>query len=548
MDFLNRGYAQVVELFRSMTPGARITAGLLLAVVVVSLAFLFRFSSSTADSYLVVQGRTSEEIARMQAAFDAANLTGSQVEGGRIRVPRGQEDKYMAALVDANALPHEFGAFWTQALESSSPFTNKQKQAEMVKVAKVRELSRWFSRMPGITDAAVFFDVEDRASFGRERQITASVNLSTSGGARLSGEQIASIRNAMLGAVAGLRPQNLQITDHAGHRYPTGGDDMASASEDAFYLRKVQYEERLESQVLGVLDMIRGVRVKVTAELTPESRHQQEKREYDPKPVAISSQESSRTSNSLGAAPQGPPGVRAQQPNQPAVLGSSAAPRTESEESDTSKQNVVSSETALRNFAPNILRDAKVSISIPSSYYIEVWREQNKAAAGQAAKDPTAADLQKVRADVKTSVENLVTNQLPPLPLGQDPYPRVVIAEFQDLPPVIAPTPAFTANFLSWLEQYWTTLGLLLLGLISLLMLRSMIRATPVEETLGRVLPPTLALAPAPAAVEQQPESKQRLKRRAAQGSNLREELAEMVRDDPDSAATILRSWIGNAS
>jgi flagellar M-ring protein FliF len=352
----------------------------------------------------------------------------------------------------------------------------------------------------------------------------------------------------MMGAVAGLRPQNLQITDQAGHRYPTGGDDLASATEDAFYLRKVQYEERLESQVLGVLDMIRGVRVKVTAELTPESRHQQEKREFDPKPVAISSQESSRTTNSLGAAPQGPPGVRAQQPNQPAVLGSSAAPRTESEESDTSKENVVSSETALRNFAPNMLRDAKVSISIPSSYYIEVWREQNKAAPGQAAKDPTAADLQTVRTNVKTSVENLVTNQLPALPPGKDPYPRVVIAEFQDLPPVIAPAPAFTANFLAWLEQYWTTLGLLLLGLISLLMLRSMIRATPVEETLGRVLPPTLALAPAPAAVEQQPESKQRLKRRAAQGSNLREELAEMVRDDPDSAATILRSWIGNAS
>ena len=42
MDFLNKSIAQVSELFRSMTPGARLTAGLLLAVVVVSMGYLFR--------------------------------------------------------------------------------------------------------------------------------------------------------------------------------------------------------------------------------------------------------------------------------------------------------------------------------------------------------------------------------------------------------------------------------------------------------------------------------------------------------------------------
>ena len=43
MDFLNKAFAQLSDLFRSMTPAARITAGLLLAVVVVSLVYLFRY-------------------------------------------------------------------------------------------------------------------------------------------------------------------------------------------------------------------------------------------------------------------------------------------------------------------------------------------------------------------------------------------------------------------------------------------------------------------------------------------------------------------------
>ena len=44
MDFLNKAIAQLSDLFRSMTPGARITAGLLLAVVVVSMGYLFQHS------------------------------------------------------------------------------------------------------------------------------------------------------------------------------------------------------------------------------------------------------------------------------------------------------------------------------------------------------------------------------------------------------------------------------------------------------------------------------------------------------------------------
>jgi flagellar M-ring protein FliF len=155
--------------------------------------------------------------------------------------------------------------------------------------------------------------------------------------------------------------------------------------------------------------------------------------------------------------------------------------------------------------------------------------------------------LQRVRTDVKSNIENAVNTLLPNYPPGQDPYPRVTVVEFQDLAPVAAPAPAFTEHFLAWLGQSWTTLGLLLLGLVSLLMLRAMIRATPVEETLGRVLPATLSLAPAPAAEEHPAEAKPRLKRRSAPGTNLRDELAEIVREDPDSAATILRSWIGNA-
>ena len=53
MDFLNKTLSQVTELFKSMTPGARMTSGMLLLVmIVISLIYLFAIQGSTANMYL----------------------------------------------------------------------------------------------------------------------------------------------------------------------------------------------------------------------------------------------------------------------------------------------------------------------------------------------------------------------------------------------------------------------------------------------------------------------------------------------------------------
>src|SRR5215469_10012762 len=99
MDFLNKSFAQIAELFRSMTPGARITAGLLLAVVVVSAGYLFTHQVTGGDAYLLDgQHFSTSELESMQAAFGKAGLGSFEVDAGRLRVPRGMKAKYMAAL------------------------------------------------------------------------------------------------------------------------------------------------------------------------------------------------------------------------------------------------------------------------------------------------------------------------------------------------------------------------------------------------------------------------------------------------------------------
>ena len=49
MDFVNKAFAQASDLFRSMTPAARITTGLLLAAVVISVGYLFNHQNAAPD-------------------------------------------------------------------------------------------------------------------------------------------------------------------------------------------------------------------------------------------------------------------------------------------------------------------------------------------------------------------------------------------------------------------------------------------------------------------------------------------------------------------
>src|SRR5687767_6685712 len=141
MDFLNQASAQVTNLFRSMSMGARIVAGLLLAVIVISLAYLFNHQLAAPDSYLMGgQPVHGDEIDAIVGALGQAGLTNHTVDGNRIRVPRGEEATYMAALADAGALPKNYGSYLQEAVSGGGMLVSKSKQAQMNKVALTREL------------------------------------------------------------------------------------------------------------------------------------------------------------------------------------------------------------------------------------------------------------------------------------------------------------------------------------------------------------------------------------------------------------------------
>jgi flagellar biosynthesis/type III secretory pathway M-ring protein FliF/YscJ len=152
---------------------------------------------------------------------------------------------------------------------------------------------------------------------------------------------------------------------------------------------------------------------------------------------------------------------------------------------------------------------------------------------------------------LKKRIEEIVVNLLPPLPPGVDPYPRVSVTSYQDLPGESLPTPGYSDFAMDWALANWQKLGLGLLALIALVMLNRFVKQRPAD---GQTTPaaaaegsPEAAASPEAIAAQEAEEAAKR-RRFADAGPDLKEELAGLVRDDEDAAVNVLKTWISEAA
>lgn len=549
MDFLNKAAAQLNDLFKSMTPGARVTAALLLAVVIISLGYLVTHQVHGGETYLLGgQSFTSAELSSMEAAFGKAGLSGYELDGSRVRIPAGQKSMYMAALVDHEALPAHFGDFLTSAMVKVGPFTSRQQQEELLKLAKQQELASIILSMQGMEKASVQYDSQKKSGFRQASLTTASVSVKRAGTLPLEDKQVPMIRHLVAGAFAGLSPDNVSVIDLNGRTYSGKSDGLPGASEDPYVARMREYQSMYEAQIHNALSYVPGVTVTASVELNKELHLRQEKDIYDPKAVAtVMSREESTTTSSRGPAGGGRPGFEAQGANSAARLSASQGPENSEDRSTTETQNAPSRDHTLTELAGLTPKRVTVAVGVPTSYFENIWKKRNPAAAGTDAKPPDQAALELIQKEETEKIRTLVTGLLPQPAADAAAAPLVTVSAFSHLVSDALIGPGIADRAMAWLGNYWTTLGTIGLVLASIGVLRSLVRApASTIAPLAATLPPQAApIAGQHEGEDEDGRPKSRLRRKLG-GPNLREELAEMVREDPDAAANILRGWIGS--
>lgn len=547
MDFLNPIIAQVRDLFASMTPGARVTAGLLLAVVVVSLGFLFQQATSGPDEFLfggdpIDRGR----LPRIEAAIAQAGIDFT-TDGTRIRVARYDKNAAYGAIASAGELPADFHKLMEDAMNGGGMFDFRDVKLQRLRAAREAQASMILNEFPWVDTAHVMHNQSNKPGLRGGRHATAAVSIQPAYGESLTTKRLRTVKE-FVSKACDVPIDQIAVTNQGGDAASDGGISPEDF-EHPYYRLKAQNEEWLRDKILAQLSDYKGVKVQVTAHLDNVSESRTVSIQPDSQPVTLGKETlTEKNEQSVGR-----PGDRVgSEANGPAGIGSEeslvARDQTKTETERANIRSVVGQEQKEERFSGFALKEADASVAIPMSYVEEVYRLENLDADGNPPEQIDPVQLQQKREEIQSNVEAIVQPILPKLALGQNEYAQVNVRFFRDLPEDPMPAPSVASGALAWTGQYMNTIAMTGLAIFSLVMLRSMVGSAGKEGPVDGL--PSLQLDGETLAevASDDDEDMARPKLKLKKPDTLKDDLADMVASDPDAAAAILKSWINNAA
>ncbi len=555
---------QLTDLFNSLTPSARIMAGLMLGVIVVSLGWVV--SSETSGKYESLLGGvtlTNTELDRIETAFGDAQLRDYERIGKQIKIPSGEKDQYLKALSAAGALPKQWGAEMDRALAEGNVFESTEKFSARMQTGEERELANILKRMPGIEFAAVRVD-DAKKGFAKQTERVCSVQLQSAFNDPVPEATLKRIAEHVSTYFAGLPLANISVMDLGTANLYHHNDDPSSASENPVLAARQEWEKYLEQKIGAILKGYGAVELLVNVNIDPTLSEEIEKLQYDPTAVTLQSIESRKDSENSKPSPGGPPGsdINGIGNKSQSIASTSAPQSSKTKESEANEQRVAGHDAMRKKNAGLSVTKVNVSIGIPESHYREVFAHRQRVANPDTKPDEiqpvTAQELVELRTEVETSIRAAVEGITVGIRDGDDPKPYVTLYTFTDLPTPEFPQPTLAENSLVWLGESWSTLGLMALVLVSLGMMFSWVKsqggAEPdrnFKEGFGLLVPEDMGdelELSSDEADEGGGTAKRRKPEFEVSGGEMKEDLSTLIKDNPDAVVNLLKTWIGDAA
>ncbi len=407
MQALRRTLELVRSRLAGLNPTAKLLIGSLMVIVALGLFLVAQWSSTT----------TTVPFAVTPAAYDQAKVylatRGVKYEekGGALHVPVERHGELLAGFAEQGG-GSEAGIDFTKLVELDSPFETTRQSETKKLIALQNVLARTISGFRNVKSATVFISPKPATPLGASRHVqTASVHVQMRQGG-LTQDQADSIAAMVAGTQAGLKPENVSITDGA-QSYRTTFGRGAAAGENLEHSLKIA--DAVQARIATLLASISGVRIAVNPQVVTTERTRTRTEFRDGISVPVS--ESTQTSETRGANPSREPGTV---PNAGMALGGGASggqSATERSENRYLSQIPGTRETEIDPTGYAVKID--VGVAIPWSYFVRVWRLRNPsaeggegAAAGAAGSEPDETAVAAVRdeeiARIKKLVEPLV--------------------------------------------------------------------------------------------------------------------------------------------
>jgi flagellar M-ring protein FliF len=494
---------------------------------------------------------SSGQLDRVEAAIAKAGLSDFQRESGRIRVPSGQQAKYLAAVADAGALPPNFNTILENALDKGGPWESREATRERLKVARQQTLSEIVRAMNWVENAIVLYDEHESRGLrelSTTKQVTASVSVKPIVGESLTPQRTKNIKTLVAHAV-NMKPNDVAVTNLGeGGASGSDGDVNWEIFDDEYMKTKVAFETQKRERILSALRDIPGVRAEVNADFDPTIEETTHNVKPGEKPTA--QRETSQIEDVTDSSGDGgnQPGTTANGPYRQTATQATPQRQSKTHNESTTTDNMIGvddNHTTKKGYVP---REVWATVSIPSSYLKSLWTLRNPTATTE----PKQQDLNGLQTDVVAKVENIIDPllYLQSTKVGNT-YKHVRVVVLDSLPvPTIEP-PSIASKAVAWTGRYWNTVAMLGVATFSLLVLRSVVNGKPGDAASAASAPSSSltlqAEEPKPNTENDEAAESNRPRLRLKKGKSLKDDLVEIVREDPDAAADILRSWIAKA-
>ena len=204
------------------------------------------FTTDSIGQALEVQALLAREGIHAQRKVDGTKSTVYLQE-----YTMSERDRALLAIVKSGLIDEHTGL----EIFDKGDFTSTKDDKKIRLVRAINgELARLIRKIPPIENAQVFISIPEQTFFAsKQKPITATVQVTVPSGERLDNMKIKAITNLLLGAVQGLEPNNISITDTNGTVY----NSIIGASDDA--LSKIEENDKyMQSKVASQLDRLVG--------------------------------------------------------------------------------------------------------------------------------------------------------------------------------------------------------------------------------------------------------------------------------------------------
>ncbi len=553
MEFLRKLILQTKAHLAGLTTSQRLAIGACAALVMLSIFWLLSWAGQSDMVPLFDQSITAEELGPIRQQLDSDGIKYT-ISGDRILVPSGSVMQLQAQLAQSNALPQDISITFDKLIANSSPWFSRDEQDWRRNVALANELSLRLRQFNGVRDARVFLDKTTRRTIGPVAVApTASVQITMQANHELDKAQARAMASFVSRAVAGLQLQNVQVTDTQGHTFSGPRPGQLADDDDLEYRQKK--ENYFATQIHDLLDNIPGIRVAVRADLDPRTTEITDLKHG--KPVAVKDRSKTMESNETNQASE--PGLVPNSSSPNGVAGGGS--RTEESETETTysaEQDVTKTVSAVR---PYRLISLSASINVPRSFLAGIYKQANDGKEPSDDELDAAASTKNALSKIKTQVETL-------MPKSEEAQSQVAVAWFHDNASLMLggafgsePARAFSSdNVMQLVQMYGSKAGLAGLAVVSLFMMLMMVRRVGEGPVLPGEEPPSPLrkrkadeeldeLDAGDDTIGEAEATEHLLVGREVDDSTLRsqklvEQVAELVKQDPDMAVGVLQRWI----